>query len=857
MEVLTLHFTGNMHHFVQRRGDQPGQADDVALLVAGDLQDLLGRHHHAQIDDVIAVTAQNHADDVLANVVNVALDRGHEDLALGFGLVTFFQFDERNKVRDRLFHHPCRLHHLRQEHLARAEQVADHVHAGHQRAFDHLDRPGEAQARLFGVLHDMVSDALDQRVLEALVDRPAAPFFGFSFLDAAIALVLVGNGQQRIGALGIAVKHHVFDTVAQLGRDLVVDFQLPGIDDAHAQAVADRVQQEHRVNGFTYRVVAAERERHVGHAARGQGVRQFIADVGTGVDEVHGIIVVFFDTGGNGEDVRVEDDVFRREAHFIDQNVVRALADFLLARFGVGLALFVEGHHHDCRTVALAQASVMNELLDAFFHADRVDDALALNALEAGFDHFPLGRVDHDRHARDIRLACDQVEEGDHRLLRVEHPFVHVDVDHLGTSFDLLQGDFQRFGVVVFTDQAGKAGGAGDVGALADVDEQRLPIDGERFEARQTAGFRNVRNFSWRVTRHCLGNRLDVRRRGATAAADDVQKAALSEFFDDLRRLARQFVVFAERVGQAGVGVRRHMRVGLVGQLLQVRTQFAGTQGAVQADRDRLGMADRVPERFGGLARQGAAGGVGDGAGNHDRQFKTQFLEHTLHGKDGCFGVEGVEDGFDQDQVGAALDQAFGGFGVVLHQFVERDVAIAGIVDVRRQRAGAAGRAEHAGNEARFVRGFEGFGVCDLAGQTGAFDVQLVNDRFHAVIGLGHLCGVEGIGFEDVGTGIQIRLLDGADHVWTGQDQQVVVALDVAWPFGKAFAPVVFFLEPVALDHGAHAAIEDQNPLFQSSDKGLMAGAAVRHGGYLEKVDALKVAMIANRNAFGGVVPFA
>ena len=65
------------------------------------------------------------------------------------------------------------------------------------------------------------------------------------------------------------------------------------------------------MNGFTYRVVATERERHVGHAARGQGVRKFIADVGTGVDKVHSVVVVFFDAGGHGEDVRVEDDVFR------------------------------------------------------------------------------------------------------------------------------------------------------------------------------------------------------------------------------------------------------------------------------------------------------------------------------------------------------------------------------------------------------------------------------------------------------------------------------------------------------------------------------------------------------------------
>src|SRR3546814_4842882 len=73
-----------MHHFVQGRSDQAGQPDDVALLLLGHLQDLLCRHHHAQVDHVIAVATEHHADDILADVVDVALDRGHEDLALGF-----------------------------------------------------------------------------------------------------------------------------------------------------------------------------------------------------------------------------------------------------------------------------------------------------------------------------------------------------------------------------------------------------------------------------------------------------------------------------------------------------------------------------------------------------------------------------------------------------------------------------------------------------------------------------------------------------------------------------------------------------------------------------------------------------
>ena len=47
---------------------------------------------------------------------------------------------------------------------------------------------------------------------------------------------------------------------------------------------------------------------------------------------------MLLDARGNGEDVGVEDDVFGRKVHFIDQDAVGALADLGLAREGVGLA---------------------------------------------------------------------------------------------------------------------------------------------------------------------------------------------------------------------------------------------------------------------------------------------------------------------------------------------------------------------------------------------------------------------------------------------------------------------------------------------------------------------------------------
>ena len=123
----------------------------------------------------------------------------------------------------------------------------------------------------------------------------------------------------------------------------------------------------------------------------------------------------------------------------LGQQLVGALADRHLALDGVGLALLVERHHDDGGAVAQHLLGVLQERRLALLHADRVDDGLALHALEAGLDHAPLGAVDHDRHARDVRLRRDQVEERRHRLLAVEQAFVHVDVEDLRAVFDLLR----------------------------------------------------------------------------------------------------------------------------------------------------------------------------------------------------------------------------------------------------------------------------------------------------------------------------------------------------------------------------------------------------------------------------------
>ncbi len=71
--------------------------------------------------------------------------------------------------------------------------------------------------------------------------------------------------------------------------------------------------------------------------------------------------------------------------------------------------------------------------------------------------------------------------------------------------------------------------------------------------------------------------------------------------------------------------------------------------------------------------------------------------------------------------------------------------------------------------------------------------------------------------------------MDRAHHVGLRQREEVVVALDVMVMPGKAGAAVAGLIEPVALDHRAHRAIQDQDALVEQG--GEFVGAVGLHGG--------------------------
>ena len=410
-------------------------------------------------------------------------------------------------------------------------------------------------------------------------------------------------------------------------------------------------------------------------------MRATLADLARGFDEVDAVVVVLFDAGGDREDVRIEDDVFRREAD-AHQQLVAALADFDLAGERVGLALFVERHDDHGRAVGHDLARMREERLFAFLERDGIHDALALDALEARFDDGPLRRIDHDRHARDVGLGGDQIQETHHGGFRIEHALVHVHVDDLRAVLHLLARDGERGRIVVGFDELAELGRARDVGAFAHVHEADVVREVEGFEPGQLEARHVLFLRAHRLALHAIGNRLDVRRRRAAAAADEIEMSRVRELAEHLGGVLGRFVVFTEGIGQAGVRIHTHVRIGEARQLFDVGPQLFDAERAVQADRDGARVAHRRPERLHRLARERAPRSIGDRAGDDDGQIDALFVERVAHRVDRRFRVQRVEDGFDEDGIRAAIDEAARGIAVGGHELVERDRAVTRIVDV-------------------------------------------------------------------------------------------------------------------------------------------------------------------------------
>ena len=105
-----------------------------------------------------------------------------------------------------------------------SEEIAHHVHSAASAGPRSPRWAGcSLAAGLLGVLDDEVRDSLNEGVGQPLLDRCLPPGEILSRRWAGRLRTVSATAEQSFGRVGAAVEHDIFDPLAQLRRDVVVD----------------------------------------------------------------------------------------------------------------------------------------------------------------------------------------------------------------------------------------------------------------------------------------------------------------------------------------------------------------------------------------------------------------------------------------------------------------------------------------------------------------------------------------------------------------------------------------------------------------------------------------------------------
>ena len=109
-------------------------------------------------------------------------------------------------------------------------------------------------------------------------------------------------------------------------------------------------------------------------------------------------------------------------------------------------------------------------------------------------------------------------------------------------------------------------------------------------------------------------------------------------------------------------------------------------------------------------------------------------LEILIHGEQCCLGIKRVENGFNQQDICAAIDQAPNGFGIIRNQLIESNAAKTWVVYIRGDGCRLCGRPQHARDKARLLRSFCLHRLRRFPREFGPGKIELVYQILHVVI---------------------------------------------------------------------------------------------------------------------------
>ena len=294
-----------------------------------------------------------------------------------------------------------------------------------------------------------------------------------------------------------------------------------------------------------------------------------------------------------------------------------------------------------------------------------------------------------------------------------------------------------------------------------------------------------------------LSDRADVCGSRAAAAADHVQPAVPREALQHRGQRIGRLAVQAVFVGQARVGVARHVRSHrLVDRSDMVRHVFR-TRRAVESDAEQPRMLQRHRQGFGALPGQHRPRGL-DGARDDHRDSQAVPAQSLPDADERCLDVAGILAGLEDEQV-RIVGQRESLVSVGRDKFGECHPARDG---------NRLGRGSHGTrDEARLATC--GASIGHFPSQAAGLCIDASNVVLKPVLGKHDIQSAECVRFDDVRAGLAIVPVDLAHNVRPGEHEVLVAAI-------QGGAAKVLGSEPRVLKPSAHRPVKHEDALCQA-----------------------------------------
>ena len=175
-----------------------------------------------------------------------------------------------------------------------------------------------------------------------------------------------------------------------------------------------------------YRRVPAKGERNIAQPATRFTSWHCFFDLTNRLNKLHRIVVVLLNTRGHRQNIRIKNNILRRNARFLRQQLIGSSADRHLPLRICRLPLLIKRHDNNRRTIPANFSCLLQKYFLTLLKADRVHDRFALNTLQPSLNYRPLRTVQNKGNACDFWLTPDQMEEARHACLPVQKSLVEI-----------------------------------------------------------------------------------------------------------------------------------------------------------------------------------------------------------------------------------------------------------------------------------------------------------------------------------------------------------------------------------------------------------------------------------------------